>query len=180
MQRWIVALISFHGLAFSLFPAEHPRPAPEKKHLTILKEIRVEVKEMGAYPGQDFFQQAFFVGEDDDDTNKDIHVSILIRPVEEKEKMTVRVTMMKKDRRNPQARLAGTTREFVCLFRDDNVEIQSADYEEEEIAALVPDILTAIRNKKRLLKILGDSIYRHQFQSLRKWAPKLTGFARAA
>ena len=163
MQTLIFALLSLHWLAFSLSPAERPRPAPEKKYQTILREIRVEVKEMGAYPGQDFFQQAFFVGEDDDDTNKDIHVSILIRAVEEKEKMTVRVTMMKRDRRNPQARLAGTTREFVCLFHNDIVETQSADYEEEEIAALVPDILTAIRNKKRLLKILGDRMYCHQF-----------------
>lgn len=162
MQQLIFALLSFHWLAFSVFPAERPRPAPEKKYQTILREIRFEVKEMGAYPGQDFFQQAFFVGEDDDDTNKDIHVSILIRAAEEKEKMTVRVTMMKRDPRNPQARLAGTTREFVCLFHNDIVEMQSADYEEEEIAALVPDILTAIRNKKRLLKILGDGMYCHQ------------------
>ena len=153
MRQLTFALLSFYWLAFLPFPAERPQPAPEKKHLTILKKIHTEVKEMGAYPGQDFFQQAFFVGEDDDDTNKDIHVSILIRAAEEKEKMTVRVTLMKKDRRDPQARLAGTTREFICLFHGDDVETRSADYEEEEIATLVPDILTAIRNKKRLLKI---------------------------
>jgi hypothetical protein len=67
--------------------------------------------------------------------------------------MTIRVTRMIKDRRNPQARLAETTRGLVCLVGGDGVEIQSSDYEEKEIARLVPEILTAIRNKKRLLKL---------------------------
>jgi hypothetical protein len=135
------------------FLSYNPPQAPEKKYLTVLKEIHTEVKEMGPYAGQDFVQQAFFVGEDDDDTNKDVHVSILIRALEQREKMTIRVTQMKKDRRNPQARLAGTTKDLICLVGGDEVEIQSSDYEEKEIAELVPEILTAVRNKKRLLKL---------------------------
>jgi hypothetical protein len=135
------------------FLSDNPPQAPEKKYLTVLKEIHAEVKEMGPYAGQDFVQQAFFVGEDDDDTNKDIHVSILIRALGQREKMTIRVTQMKKDRRNPQARLAGTTKDLICLVGGDEVEIQSSDYEEKEIAELVPEILTAVRNKKRLLKL---------------------------
>ncbi len=135
------------------FLSDNPPQALEKKYLTVLKEIHTEVKEMGPYPGQDFVQQAFFVGEDDDDTNKDVHVSILIRALEQREKMTIRVTQMKKDRRNPQARLAGTTKDLICLVGGDEVEIQSSDYEEKEIAELVPEILTAVRNKKRLLKL---------------------------
>ncbi len=136
------------------FQPDHPTSSQSgKKYLVALREISAEVKAMGTYPGQDFFQQAFFVGEDDDDTNKDIHVSILIRAEKEKDKMTIRVTQMIKDRRNPQARLAGTTREIVCLIGGESVEVRSDDYEEKEIASLVPDILTAIRNKKRLLKL---------------------------
>jgi hypothetical protein len=135
------------------FLSDNPPQAPEKKYLTVLKEIHTEVKEMGPYAGQDFVQQAFFVGEDDDDTNKDVHVSILIRALEQREKMTIRVTQMKKDQRNPQARLAGTTKDLICLVGGDEVEIQSSDYEEKEIAELVPEILTAVRNKKRLLKL---------------------------
>jgi hypothetical protein len=130
-----------------------PQVAAEKKYLSVLKEIHVEVKEMGRYPGQNFFQQAFFVGEDDDDTNKDIHVSILIRTLEQKEKMTIRVTQLKRDRRNPQARLAGATKELTCLVGEEGVELQSSDYTEKELADLAPEILTAILNKKRLLKL---------------------------
>lgn len=151
-----ISLLSLIWLAAAPFVSGNPCPEEEKKTLGVLKEIHAEVKEMGLYPGQDFVQQAFFVGEDDDDTNKDIHVSILIRAQEEKDKMTVRVTLMKKDRRNPQARLAGKTKEFICLIGEDEVEIRSSDYPEDEIARLAPEILTAVRNKKRLLNLCGN------------------------
>jgi hypothetical protein len=152
MGRTFIVFFSTFWLGLTPLLSDGPYPAPEKKYLSVLKEIHAEVKEMGLYPGQDFFHQAFFVGEDDDDTNKDIHVSILIRAREQKERMTIRVTRMHKDRHNPRARLAGTTKELTCLVGEDGVEIQNSDYQEKEIAELVPEILTAIRNKKRLLK----------------------------
>ncbi len=158
MGRISVLALSLIGLTATPHIINDQLRAAEKKYLTGLKEIHAEVKEMGPYPGQDFVQQAFFVGEDDDDTNKDIHVSILIQAKEKKERMTVRVTQMIKDRRNPQARLAGMTRALVCIIGGDELEIESSDYEEREIARLVPEILTAIRNKKRLLK-LGAHLY---------------------
>jgi hypothetical protein len=153
IERLFIAVLPSLWLGLTAPFPDVPYPPPEKKTFVILKEIHAEVKEMGLYPGQDFFHQAFFVGEDDDDTNKDIHVSILIRAREQKDKMTIRVTRMQKDRRNPQARLAGTTKEMACLVGGDDLEIQSSDYTEKEIAELVPEILTAIRNKKRLLKL---------------------------
>jgi hypothetical protein len=153
MGRFSISVLSLFWLMVNPFLSGNSPLASEKKYLAVLKEIHAEVKEMGYYPGQDFVQQAFFVGEDDDDTNKDVHVSILIRTLEQKDKMTIRVTRMKKDRRNPQARLAETTKDLVCLIGSDGVEIQSSDYEDKEIAELVPEILTAVRNKKRLLKL---------------------------
>ena len=151
-----IFLLSLLWLSAAPSISDDPHPAEEKKYLAVLKEICTEVKEMGLYPGQAFVQQAFFVGVDDDDTNKDIHVSILIRAQKEMEKMTVRVTSMKKDRRNPQARLAGKTKEFICLIGEDEVKIRSSDYPEKEIAQLAPEILTAVRNKKRLLKLITE------------------------
>jgi hypothetical protein len=128
-------------------------PGPVKKYLAILKQIHAEVKEIGPYPGEDFIRREFFVGEDDDDTNKDIHVLVLIQSLESKEMMTIRVTEMVKDPGNPQARLAKTSRVLFCLVAGDRLEIQSSDYEEKDLAELVPEILTAIQNKKRLLKL---------------------------
>ncbi len=129
------------------------RPGPLKKYLTVLKQIHAEVKEMGPHPGEDFIRQEFFVGEDDDDTNKDIHVVVLIQSRESKELMTIRVTEMAKDPGNPRARLAKTSRVLTCLVAEDRLAVQRSDYEEKDLTALVPEILTAIQNKKRLLKL---------------------------
>jgi len=129
---------------------------------------------MGPYPGDDFVRREFFVGEDDDDTNKDIQVVVLIQSFETKDKMTIRVTEMARERANSRISLAQETRDLVCLIVGEQVEIQSSDYEKDALDSLVPDILTAVRNKKRLLK-LGESN-----QSFRKWAPRLTELARAA
>src|SRR4030043_1060785 len=107
--RWAagIVLLSFASTA-ALGAPSGPRPA--KKYLAVLKQIHSEVKEIGPYPGEDFIRREFFVGEDDDDTNKDIHVIVLIQSLESKEMMTVRVTEMAKDPGNPQARLAGTSK----------------------------------------------------------------------
>ncbi len=153
MSRKLVSVLPAIWLIMTPLAHDTQNPASEKKHLAVLKKIHAEVKEMGFYPGQNFIQQAFFVGEDDDDTNKDIHVSILIQMREDQDKMTIRVTQMLKDQRNPQARVAGTSRELTCLVGGDEVEIPSSDYDEKEIVRLAPEILTAILNKKRLLKI---------------------------
>ena len=123
----------------------------DDKHLAVLKLIYAEVKEMGPYPGEDFVRREFFVGEDDDDTNKDVHVVVLIQSLERKETMTVRVTEMVKDPGNPLARLAKNSRMLVCSVAGDRLEVQSSDYQENDLAKLAPEILMAVRNKKRLL-----------------------------
>lgn len=124
-----------------------------KKHVVILKQIHTEVKEMGPYPGEDFIRREFFVGEDDDDTNKDIHVMVVIRSLELEDSMSIRVTEMMKDPGNRQARLAGKSRMLSCVIAGSRLEVLSSDYEENDLDKLAPEILTAIRNKKRLLRL---------------------------
>ena len=134
-------------------PAAPSQPQPVKKYLSALSQVYAEVKEMGPYPGEDFIRREFFVGEDDDDTNKDIHIMVLIRSSESEEMMRIRVTEMVKDPGNPQARLAATSRMLSCLVAGGRVEIQSSDYEEKDLDKLAPRMLTAIQDKKRLLKL---------------------------
>jgi hypothetical protein len=72
-----------------VFPVGLSKIFIEKKDISqVLKEIYQEMKEFDKYPGCDFVKREFFVGEDDDDTNKDIHVVILVQDVAEKEKVT--------------------------------------------------------------------------------------------
>jgi len=152
VPRWAVGIVLL-SFGFATALAALSGPAPLKKYLTVLKQIHAEVKEMGPYPGEDFIRREFFVGQDDDDTNKDIHVIVLIQSLEAKEKMTIRVTEMVKDPGNPRARLAKTSKALTCLVAADRLEVQSSDYEEKDLAALVPEILTAIQNKKKLLNL---------------------------
>jgi len=140
-------------LALATFAAATaPGSDQKQEHLPVLKQIHAEVKELGPYPGEDFVRREFFVGEDDDDTNKDIHVVVLIQDLEAKELMTIRVTEMAKDPGNPRARLAGRSRMLSCLISGGRLEVVSSDYDVQDLAKLAPEILTAIQNKKRLLK----------------------------
>lgn len=128
-----------------------------KKYLEILKRIYSEVKELDAYPGENFIRGEFFIGaEDDDDTYKDIHVSILIQDHSDLEKMKVRVTQMEPGQGDPRIKYARISKTFVCLIGKKNIELASSDFKEQEISALAPDILRAVRNKKKLLSLYGS------------------------
>ena len=136
--------------------AEIIAPESENPLLSGLRKIHAEVKEMGPYPGDEFIRREFFVGEDDDDTNKDTQVVVLLQPFESTEKMTIRVTEMAREPAGSRTSVAKSSKALVCLVGGGRVEIQSSDYDKPALERLVPDILTAVRNKKRLLK-LGTS-----------------------
>jgi hypothetical protein len=128
-----------------------------KKYLEILKRIYSEVKELDAYPGENFIMGEFFIGaDDDDDTYKDIHVSILIQDHSDLEKMKVRVTPMEPGQGDPRIKYAGISKTFVCLIGEKSVELASSDFKEKEIGALAKEILQAVRNKKKLLSLCGS------------------------
>jgi len=95
------------------------------------------------------------VGEDDDDTNKDTQVVVLLQPFESTEKMTIRVTEMAREPAGSRTSVAKSSKALVCLVGGGRVEIQSSDYDKPALERLVPDILTAVRNKKRLLKLVS-------------------------
>lgn len=124
----------------------------EKQCIKILREIYDEVKELGPYPGEDFIRREFFVGKDDDDTNKDQHVVVLIQNAQGQEKMRIQVTWMEPGKENPQVKYAGNVKNIWCVIIRNNITIQKSDYTERELDKSTPEILRAIRNKKKLLK----------------------------
>lgn len=129
------------------------------KYLDLLRLIYIEVKEMGARPGEDFIQGEFFIGKpDDDDTNKDIHVVILIQSADGPEKMKIQVTYMERTLENPAVKYAKETKNLVCDVRENAVQVQRSDYAEREMKKLADDILKAVRDKKRILKIRSSPL----------------------
>ena len=126
---------------------------PEKDTLAILKKIYVEVKEMGPYPGESFILHEFFAGgPDDDDTNKDQHVVVLIQVVGGVETMRIQVTYMERTKQDRTIKYAKEMKTISCIVAADRITVQSSDYSEKEMDKLAPDILQAILNKKKLLK----------------------------
>jgi len=118
----------------------------------ILKEIYQEMKEFEKYPGCDFIKKEFFVGEDDDDTNKDIHVVILVQDVDQKEKVTIQVTYMERSKGKPVVGIAKYVKVLSFFVFGDQIEIIKSDFDANGKELIIPGILQAIKNKKKLLK----------------------------
>jgi len=118
----------------------------------ILREIYKEVKELGQFPGDDFIKREFFVGKDDDDTYQDIHVLVLIQNIDDEERMTIQVTYLQPSESNPTIKFAKNMRSILCLISGDHIDIIKSDYDEKEQKKFLPEILRAIRGKKKLLK----------------------------
>ena len=126
-----------------------------KKDVTdILKEIYEEMKEFEKYPGCDFIKREFFVGEDDDDTNKDIHVVILVQEVDKKEKVTIQVTYMERKRGRPVIGIAKEIKLFSYFVYGEQTKIIKSDFVAKEREDVLLGVLKAIKNKKKLLKDL--------------------------
>jgi hypothetical protein len=137
-----------------------------QKSLEILKKIYDEVKELGAFPGEDFIKWEFFVGQDDDDTNKNIHVAVLIQSTDAGEKMKVQVTFMEPSKANPRIKYAQETKSFVCLLAENGIKLAASDFNEKELKGIAPEILRAVLNKKKILREIAVRRIAQFFPSL--------------
>lgn len=153
---WTTALLTI--LIFWIFANLAPLTRTEgakRDPLRFIEEIYRETISFGKYPGEDFVQREFFLGDYDDDTYMDMQALILIQTVEGKEKMTIQVTSFEKGRGDPRVKYAGTVGNIICVFEGNRVDIVQSEYESRERNSLLRKILEAIRKKKKLLKKLG-------------------------
>ncbi len=135
-----------------VFPIRLSVISIEKKDTSkILKEIYQEVKGFEKYPGFDFIKREFFVGEDDDDTNKDIHVVILVQDVGEKKKVTIQITYMERSKGRPVIGIAKYVKVLSYFVLEDQTEIIKSDFDDKGKELVLPGVLQAIKNKKKLL-----------------------------
>lgn len=126
----------------------------------ILKNIYAEVKEFKPYPGESFIRAEFFIGsEDDDDTYKDIHISILIQRQDVGEKMKIQMTAMEARPGQPRIKHARDSKMIVCWIlpgAPDEPRILSSDVSEKDIDPFLASLLGAIQKKKALLSLCGS------------------------
>lgn len=146
----LAGVLSWEGL----LSADVDRVIQKRSAEAGLREIYLEVLEMGPYSGQSFIHWDFFIGEDDDDTNKDIHAAVIISGEDESRRMTVRITWMEPFPGEPKAWRAGANKNLACAVEGDSVRIISSEFMPDEWRVLSAGLLKAIRDKKRLLDLI--------------------------
>ena len=124
------------------------RPDPP----SLLAVVVTEVKELGRHPGEDFYRWEFFLGEDDDDTNKDIHAVIVIQEDPPPLRLRIHVTYLKRLPGQPPVRIAEKTRTIFAAQAGVRLAVEKSDYADKELVPLLQSLLKAIRDKKRLLR----------------------------
>ncbi len=122
---------------------------------SLLAAVVAEVKELGRRPGEDFTRWEFFLGEDDDDTNKDIHAVVLIQDDPLPLLLRVQVTYYERLASNRRVRIAGPTRSFRASETGGRWTLLKCDYPDEDLVPVLRSLLKAIRDKKRLLRRAG-------------------------
>lgn len=118
----------------------------------IFRQVYEEVRTMPARSGELFIRQEFFIGEDDDDTNKDLSVSIVLPEGGQIPVMIVQFTWMERDRSNRRISRARTTKTLRCIMETDGARLEGEGFENDELRDLARGLLKAVRDKKRLLQ----------------------------
>lgn len=133
-------------------PAARQETKTAEKVSTLLKEIFKEVMEIGPYPGEEIVRREFFVGEGDDDTYKDYHLVVLIQDVPGGRKMTLQVTRLVPESGNPRIKKGRDSKLVVCVTNGGRLDLVKSDYSEKELSSFLPDLLRAIRDRKKLVR----------------------------
>lgn len=118
----------------------------------MLWEIYSEVKEMGNFPNEDFIKRQFHIG-DEDDTNQNIHVFVLIQEIDGVEKMTIQVTYLKTSS-YPAVGVLDKIKNILCSIKKDDLKIESSDFSKKEMNMFLKDLKHSISDKKRLLGLI--------------------------
>jgi hypothetical protein len=136
----------------SVPPLARPATKTAEKVSTLLKEIFKEVMEIGPYPGEEVVRREFFVGEGDDDTYKDYHLVVLIQDVPGGRKMILQVTRLVPEPDNPRIKKGRDSKMIVCGTSGGRLDLVKSDYTEKELSSFLPDLLRAIRDRKKLVR----------------------------
>jgi len=125
---------------------------PDLSSRAHLLRIFDEVRAMGARPGENFIQQEFFAGgPDDDDTNKDLHVVVLIQPETGMSKITLQVTRFERDRRDRNVKTARETNTIRAEIVKGAVKGLTSDYGDRDLHEILEQVQRAVIQKKKLL-----------------------------
>lgn len=146
------AIISLF-IVFMFLPQEGFSIA-KKTPSEILKNIYLEVKELGYRENENFLRREFHMDLDNNATNKEEYVMVFSQKIDKIQKMVLQITYFEQDKFNRYIKNAKETKEIKCELIGEDFKIKSCDYEERKLRKVLSKILTGIQIKKRLLKLV--------------------------
>jgi hypothetical protein len=150
---FLAAALWFAGqVTLPASPAARQAAERADKLSALLKDVFAEVSDLGRVPGEEFVRREFFIGEGDDDTYKEAHAVILIQEGGGRHKMTVQVTRLVPDPDNPRIKHGRDPKITVCLVSAGRLVLDRSDYSEKELISILPELLKAIRGRKKLVR----------------------------
>lgn len=153
-----VVAVSLHMLqAISVLKSsEMFSKKPDRKKTTeeILKDIHKEVTELGKRKDEYFIKREFHFDLDENPTNSEEHIVVLIYETKDKEKMIVQVTYFEAEGPKYSIKYAKDIKLVTCILDSEKLEIEKCDFNNKEMRPLMTDILKGIQEEKKLYKLI--------------------------
>ena len=153
-----LGVLSMHMLQATsvLKPSEMLSNKPNSKKTTeeILKDIHKEVSELGRRKDEHFIKREFHFDLDENPTNSEEHIVVLIYETNETEKMIVQVTYFEAEGTEYIVKYAKDIKLVTCTLDTEKLEIEKCDFSKKEMNPLMADILKGIQEEKKLYKLI--------------------------
>lgn len=155
-----MSLLQAHTL---FYPSGHlfERPGIKKNPEEILRNIYKEVSELGKRKNENFIKREFHFDLDENPTNTEEHIVVLIYDIENGERMVVQVTYFETDGLKHSVKYAKDIKLISCYVDSEKLKIEKCDFNKKEMKPLFSDILKGIKKEKKLFKLIDKKDVEH-------------------
>lgn len=153
-------MLQAHTLFF-LSECPLDNPGSKKNPEEILKDIHKEVSELGKRKDEYFIKREFHFDLDENPTNTEEHIVVLIYDIEKGERMVVQVTYFETDGLIHSVKYAKDIKLISCSVDSEKLKIEKCDFSKKEMKPLFSDILEGIQEEKKLYKLIDKKDVEH-------------------
>jgi len=158
LKAVLVGAVTFHlaqAVAISM-PNEllFIKKEANKEAEDILKNIYKEVKELGKRENETFIKREFHFDLDENPTNTEEHIVVLIYEMNDKERIIIQVTYFESEGFRDSIKYAKDIKLISSFLESEEIAIDKSDYDKKEIKKILPDILKGIIEEKRLYRLI--------------------------
>lgn len=155
-----MSMLQAHTL---FYPTKHSLDIDKSKKSPeeILKDIHKEVSELGKRKDEYFIKREFHFDLDENPTNTEEHIVVLIYDIEQGERMVVQVTYFETDGLAHSVKYAKDIKLISSYLDSEKLKIEKSDFNKKEMEPLLSDILKGIKEEKKLFKLIDKKDVAH-------------------